>query len=292
MEFQSAPPVRGATLVRVHPVLPAHGCFNPRPPCGGRRPLAMLPDRGADVSIRAPRAGGDLPGPVSAGCRCRFNPRPPCGGRHLHGQGRIGGQQFQSAPPVRGATRMSAGATSGRRFQSAPPVRGATVSASLLPRIPQVSIRAPRAGGDVRFKCAKKVRLPFQSAPPVRGATFVDPDICGPLVFQSAPPVRGATGDLRVLGHGAEVSIRAPRAGGDRRPSGAGRCRGCFNPRPPCGGRPSTLIGCAKRYLFQSAPPVRGATSAQTGHRCPRCSFNPRPPCGGRHDRPSSSACS
>ena len=59
---------------------------------------------GAAVSIRAPRAGGDEgrnpPGEVDEG----FNPRPPCGRRLVHRAGRRLVLQFQSAPPVREAT--------------------------------------------------------------------------------------------------------------------------------------------------------------------------------------------
>jgi len=57
-----------------------------------------------------------------------------------------------------------------------------------------VSIRAPRAGGDL----AAKVNLALA------------------LLFQSAPPVRGAIGQRIGLQSARRVSIRAPRAGGDR----------------------------------------------------------------------------
>ena len=81
--------------------------FNPRPPCGGRQELLRLyyvngkfqstpPVRGAtkhlgditkinwDISIHAPRAGGDGARPLSDSQPSpHFNPRPPCGGRRM-----------------------------------------------------------------------------------------------------------------------------------------------------------------------------------------------------------------
>ncbi len=52
-------------------------------------------------------------------------------------------------------------------------------------------------------------------------------------VFQSAPPVKGATFRFWFLARFFNVSIRAPREGGDvcRLPW---QCKtACFNPRPP-----------------------------------------------------------
>ncbi len=86
----------------------------------------------------------------------------------------------------------------------------------------------------------KASRLTFQSAPPVRGATTIRGSLRGDRRFQSAPPVRGATvsrkpevvndvvrfnprppcggrHEFMVLqGITDGVSIRAPRAGGDK----------------------------------------------------------------------------
>ena len=57
------------------------------------------------------------------------------------------------------------------------------------------------------------------------------------------------------------VSIRAPLAGGDRRElAGWNLIRG-FNPRPPCGGRQCIRHPDIQTQMFQSAPPLRGATS-------------------------------
>ena len=103
----------------------------------------------------------------------------------------------------------------------------------------------------------------FQSTHPVRGATGAGEDARpAGAGFQSTHPVRGATG--HVLGfqqivHG--ISIHAPRAGCD----GAGGVipgkQGNFNPRTPCGVRPSRCISFCGWVEFQSTHPVRGATS-------------------------------
>ena len=122
------------------------------------------------------------------------------------------------------------------------------------------------------------------------------------------------------------MEIHAPRVGGDPWPRPPRPAYKHFNPRPPCGGRPLSTPDrwrcwhfnprppCGGRLaqarliqeleVFQSTPPVWGATRAgRTAHRlfcisihAPRVGgdllnqdktlhkshFNPRPPCGGR----------
>ena len=168
--------------------------FNPRPPRGGRLGTGVGPVPSAVVSIRAPRAGGDVvsgrrdaergvsirapraggdrrPQTLVSGSRC-FNPRPPRGGR------RGGAQRAKRR---------------GRSFNPRPP-RGGRPAHRARPQLSAgVSIRAPRAGGDL--------------APPE--------DASGSVRFQSAPPARGATVCAHVAPQVPPVSIRAPRAGGD-----------------------------------------------------------------------------
>ena len=104
------------------------------------------------------------------------------------------------------------------------------------------------------------MRLIFQSTPPARGATSRQG--CSHIfdIFQSTPPARGATIIYNHPQQSRNISIHAPREGGDQRHR---RCKAqfChFNPRPPRGGR------------------RRGRSPAhQYGD------FNPRPPRGGRH---------
>jgi len=94
--------------------------------------------------------------------------------------------------------------------------------------------------------------------------------------------VRGATPSRRATGPRPPVSIRAPRAGGDATPGPRHKNTRSFNPRPPCGGRLTVLDKVPGRLKFQSAPPVRGATTYFVIEGNKQVSFNPRPPCGGR----------
>ena len=126
-----------------------------------------------------------------------------------------------------------------RMFQSAPPVREATSKTPAYHRWQDVSIRAPRAGGDRLQIDGYDVVIEFQSAPPVREATCTcATPIRNEPKFQSAPPVREAT-----------------------------PCRTWDMLRP---------------LSFQSAPPVREATPSRWRLGSAASGFNPRPPCGRR----------
>ena len=125
---------------------------------------------------------------------------------------------FQSTPPAWGATPASGNNALFWWFQSTPPAWGATFWADVFERPFNVSIHAPRVGGD---------------------------------------------SSLSEAGGGTLVSIHAPRVGGDRSLSLAVVVESRFNPRPPRGGR-RELLGWAIKEI--------------------RC-FNPRPPRGGRRAR-------
>ena len=150
LQFQSTPPVRGATGI-------------PR--------FYDLTDM---ISIHAPRAGGD---------HKRHRNR---GGRtiSIHAP-RAGGDGY-------GLPRLAANIA----FQSTPPVRGATVGSAGGCECMIISIHAPRAGGDLTGR-------------PVRPKPN--------SIFQSTPPVRGATSRKRETPDSLRISIHAPRAGGDHR---------------------------------------------------------------------------
>ena len=190
--------------------------FNPRAPCGARR----LPLR-------------------RCACSGHFNPRAPCGARHTC-CGLPGGKcGFQSTRPVRGATgdytvrvddsvfqstRPVRGATTLDNlngypviFQSTRPVRGATTRTGAWPSAMTISIHAPRAGRDA---CTQRMG-PFSA------------------IFQSTRPVRGATPSAQVRTHQTEISIHAPRAGRDTASPSPSTSPSHFNPRAPCGARPS-----------------------------------------------------
>ena len=221
--------------------------------------IPMMCVHGA-VSIRAPREGGD-------GCRrdCRhaeysFNPRPPRRGRSTSScgrptrtsfnprpprRGRLKNSEsinmmieFQSAPPAKGAIPIRTNRQELKTFQSAPPAKGAiTTSGRSAMMSWNVSIRAPREGGDRRFVRHSVRRIVSIRAPREGGDSEMDADATHP-----------------------RVSIRAPREGGDS--------EGPF--------MPSDL------EKFQSAPPAKGAMLKSLGESDADVGFNPRPPRRGR----------
>ena len=162
-------------------------------------------------------------------------------------------------------------------------MRGATGLDTPACNAERISIHAPRAGGDRTGKASRRAytdfnprppcggrllnrhilpsAVPFQSTPPVRGATITAVCKYYLCIFQSTPPVRGATVVIVRVRYVDDISIHAPRAGGDGSPPGTYPDHQHFNPRPPCGGRHGApVVGEAFSRLFQSTPPVRGAT--------------------------------
>ena len=146
--FQSTPPVWGATP----PGRSAGRCrnhFNPRPPCGGRLRQFPAADKLSDISIHAPRVGGDP----------RYDHAPWHGNISIHAP-RVGGDRVVVSSAYRSSL-----------FQSTPPVWGATGDAHRFDLLFQISIHAPRVGGDARPERRIRRMLIFQSTPPVWGAT-------------------------------------------------------------------------------------------------------------------------
>ena len=125
-------------------------------------------------------------------------------------------------------------AVTGIGFQSAPPVREATSRMPCRLSSPSVSIRAPRAGGDIPYAMSSLLSECFNPRPP-----------CGrrlgfPLDFVDA----------------ICVSIRAPRAGGDPFRAARASWRSSFNPRPPCGRRPPAgSLASTLASRFNPRPP-------------------------------------
>ena len=81
------------------------------------------------------------------------------------------------------------------------------------------------------------------------------------------------------------ISIHAPRVGGDSVRHFTLPGFHYFNPRPPCGGRQTSLNNSSRCVEFQSTPPVWGATLPGTCSPPVPSNFNPRPPCGGRRQK-------
>ena len=146
--------------------------FNPRAPCGARRPSSPAtaavirtfqptrPLRGATVygvrwlalehafqPTRPLRGateiiGGDVHG------RRNFNPRAPCGARRTLIVISKPCPVFQPTRPLRGATRPRRKRSSKSLFQPTRPLRGATAAAGWAGGGVMISTHAPLAGRD------------------------------------------------------------------------------------------------------------------------------------------------
>ena len=173
--------------------------------------------RATDISIHAPREGGDSkalqpvaihfyfnPRPPRGGRRqavlptappyMHFNPRPPRGGRLSLPTCKILATEFQSTPPARGATdRRSPYPGQCGISIHAPREGGDSCRPSFFNILAQISIHAPREGGDGKSGHGKTAGPKFQSTPPARGATLTRSGLSPGLRFQSTPPARGAT---------------------------------------------------------------------------------------------------
>ena len=145
-------------------------------------------------------------------------------------------------------------------FQSTPPVWGATMQSCPCNRsLINFNPRPPCGGRRGDFSPGRDPE-PFQSTPPVWGATDIRPKGCYTiLIFQSTPPVWGATRFGFDSFPSTNISIHAPRVGGDIELSSGGVCTFDFNPRPPCGGRRIVYNGkCQGDRISIHAPRVGG----------------------------------
>ena len=154
--------------------------FNPRPPCGGRLRGKPNSDHLAEISIHAPRAGGDRP--QVAGEQhllADFNPRPPCGGRPSILQMLTHGDGISIHAPRAGGDPCRIGCPYYLyNFNPRPPCGGRQDWIKCLLLTSEISIHAPRAGGDIYIWDGVNSKWVFQSTPPVRGATAAEPACC------------------------------------------------------------------------------------------------------------------
>ena len=121
----------------------------------------------------------------------------------------------------------------------------------------------PPCGGRLSTEGGDQVAQKFQSTPPVWGATTGYQGAASATgISIHAPRVGGDRNSMECKCAKCGISIHAPRVGGDMQFQRYGPYRLYFNPRPPCGGRPS-----------------HGWAGRGARH------FNPRPPCGGRQQK-------
>ena len=215
----------------------------------------------------------------------RFNPRTPCGVRQDGSPNTAHTTKFQSTHSLRSATEVfdklksvalvsihallaecdltpCQKARIGYWFQSTHSLRSATGSFQ--------GSRPSREGFNPRTPCGvrpmppppKTPRCLFHSARTWGCAT------CGemlPLVynrFQSTHSLRSATPAHPRIWCGDTVSIHALLAECDFGAATASGVLSSFNPRTPCGVRPSAIMGSGGSRPFQSTHSLRSATGA------------------------------
>ena len=206
----------------------------------GATPELALLHHVKNISIHAPRVGGDSNRVLRASLIVRF----------------------QSTPPVWGATgRAPAEGNAHHYFNPRPPCGGRQEDHGHYLFFHDISIHAPRVGGDDRSNPNHQRPNRISIHAPRVGGDLADMSmtLCS-STFQSTPPVWGATHGAQPTTPQIMISIHAPRVGGDCRENRGRSGLDDFNPRPPCGGRQATLQKARWRWLFQSTPPVWGAT--------------------------------
>ena len=309
--------------------------FYPRPPRGGRQWFFDGISEPFDFSTPALRVVGDHFSTVPTTTATNFYPRPPRGGRRdtriLLAQAR---GYFYPRPP-RGGRLVYTLFDRGHSVISIHALReegdncGSLSTASVLyfyPRPPRggrrleclrhlvcmpISIHALREEGDSSCQFLVVLLDLFLSTPSARRATSAaSASALGVSRFLSTPSARRATTDNKsVLFETLGISIHALREEGDPRLVMVDESRNHFYPRPPRGGRP-TSVGCVTFwFLFLSTPSARratfqtglfsahhdisihalreeGDTQALTKHS-KHLNFYPRPPRGGRQNSTS-----
>ena len=217
------------------------GNFNPRPPRGGRPSCQYQKSGKKNISIHAPREGGD-----AIVCMMVLDI-----------------STFQSTPPARGATlgKFTENKNAGISIH-APREGGDKLIFVFGKKGSGISIHAPREGGDAVVLRSGPVCFPFQSTPPARGATFFR--LSCPLeqvYFNPRPPRGGRRYSAFAVLCRLFISIHAPREGGDLPIFPASVKPFPISIHAPReGGDVIQLLRSCVDYLFQSTPPARGAT--------------------------------
>ena len=235
-----------------------------------------------------------------------FNPRTPCGVRPQQNRDFVGSGPFQSTHPVWGATgqawRKPGG---GCHFNPRTPCGVRPPCAYPARPCSDISIHAPRVGCDLillqsseppvdfnpRTPCgvrrlplvAVKVGFEFQSTHPVWGATGITVvEIPQDMRFQSTHPVWGATPAHSFCPKHSRISIHAPRVGCDTSRAAMSWTATNFNPRTPCGVRPTVAPAAKTATAISIHAPRVGCDGQAKGVDDAGGNFNPRTPCGVR----------
>ncbi len=191
-------------------------------------------------------------------------------------------REFQSTPPVWGATGHRKEAQIVPRFQSTPPVWGATISFGIFLTLLIISIHAPRVGGDSTGKCGPIWTRNFNPRPPCGGRRLeMGRTELHNGNFNPRPPCGGRRGPRMGAAEFA-ISIHAPRVGGDLPACFCMSLSCLFQSTPPVWG--ATFLSTVLRSsqpVFQSTPPVWGATRCRSSASRRYAKFQSTPPVWG-----------
>ena len=231
--------------------------FNPRSPCGERRPLRL----------RHGMVGGD------------FNPRSPCGERPRAPVVQVVTAAFQSTLPVWGATAALLCGRKSRGISIHAPRVGSDLSASASAGARRgISIHAPRVGSDALADFIKDLGIDFNPRSPCGERLCVikideqrvcisihAPRVGSDEVPCSRPKCRTHFNPRSPCGERPfpenkffqllRISIHAPRVGSDCLLASGRLLQIYFNPRSPCGERQQrctdfSFASSAKRVFF------------------------------------------
>ena len=264
--------------------------FYPRPPRGGRRivqpfrskPFGFLSTPSArrattyrkeqpsalTISIHALREEGDRLDTISNISRTHFYPRPPRGGRRTCGRHGQSLRHFYPRPPRGGRPCVRLIRRRAKIFLSTPSARRATPD-DLKPihKLSNFYPRPPRGGRPVQARAAWRWARNFYPRPPRGGRRIVQPFRSKPFGFLSTPSARRATTYRKEQPSALTISIHALREEGDRLDTISNISRTHFYPRPPRGGRPTSMLFAAAFFLFLSTPSARRATVGGAGRK-------------------------
>ena len=127
-------------------------------------------------------------------------------------------------------------------FLSTSPLRGTTSFRELYGVLGDISIHVPLAGDDRRISMAANCPLLFLSTSPLRGTTAKRTSAALREPFLSTSPLRGTTTEPAEGRRAPAISIHVPLAGDDFHDFGQRDNHPNFYPRPPCGGRPGSIL--------------------------------------------------
>ena len=173
---------------------------------------------------------------------------------------------FQSTRPMRGATRFKHRVELRIEVSIHAPHAGRDDIPDREPRFPRVSIHAPHAGRDSpSFRQDGRYGVSIHAPHAGRDA------VCAAerqlIVVSIHAPHAGRDEPQSPVRLPDAVSIHAPHAGRDRDLTICARSAQSFNPRAPCGARPSDSAVGDDMSVFQSTRPMRGATPSTTTRR-------------------------